>query len=51
MTSVGIDGMGVNHENYLETKEDVLSCASCTTNYLAPVAAVLEKEFGIEKDS
>lgn len=41
--------MGVNHEKYLETKEDVLSCASCTTNCLAPVAAVLEKEFGIEK--
>ncbi|MBI5001851.1 type I glyceraldehyde-3-phosphate dehydrogenase [Candidatus Woesearchaeota archaeon] len=41
--------MGVNHDKYLETKEDVLSCASCTTNCLAPVAAVLEKEFGIEK--
>lgn len=41
--------MGVNHEKYLEAKEDVLSCASCTTNCLAPVAAVLEKEFGIEK--
>jgi glyceraldehyde 3-phosphate dehydrogenase len=41
--------MGVNHERWLETKEDVLSCASCTTNCLAPVAAVLEKEFGIEK--
>ncbi len=41
--------MGVNHQKWLETKEDVLSCASCTTNCLAPVAAVLEKEFGIEK--
>ena len=41
--------MGVNHEKWLDEKEDVLSCASCTTNCLAPVAAVLEKEFGIEK--
>ncbi|MBI5072188.1 type I glyceraldehyde-3-phosphate dehydrogenase [Candidatus Woesearchaeota archaeon] len=41
--------IGVNHEKWLETKENVLSCASCTTNCLAPVAAVLEKEFGIEK--
>lgn len=41
--------MGVNHEKWLETKEEVLCCASCTTNCLAPVAAVLEKEFGIEK--
>ncbi len=41
--------IGVNHEQWLETKEDVLSCASCTTNCLAPVALVLEKEFGIEK--
>lgn len=45
----GMYVMGVNHEKWLETKEDVLSCASCTTNCLAPVAAVLEKEFGIEK--
>ena len=41
--------MGVNHSTWLETKEDVLSCASCTTNCLAPIAFVLEKEFGIEK--
>src|SRR3989344_8892147 len=41
--------MGVNHEKWLETKEDDLSCASRTTNCLAPVAVVLEKEFGIEK--
>ncbi len=41
--------MGVNHEKWLLAKEDVLSCASCTTNCLAPVALVLENEFGIEK--
>jgi glyceraldehyde 3-phosphate dehydrogenase len=39
---------GVNHG--LLTKDDVVvSNASCTTNCLAPVAAVLSKTFGIEK--
>jgi glyceraldehyde 3-phosphate dehydrogenase len=37
----------VNHETL--TAEDVIvSAASCTTNCLAPVAAVLNKEFGIK---
>lgn len=45
----GMYVMAVNHEQWLDAKEDVLSCASCTTNCLAPVAAVLEREFGIEK--
>ncbi len=40
--------MGVNHNDYDTKKHHVLSNASCTTNCLAPVAKVLEKEFGIE---
>ncbi len=40
--------MGVNHDDYDTTKHHVLSNASCTTNCLAPVAMVLEKEFGIK---
>ncbi len=37
----------VNH-NILDGKETVISCASCTTNCLAPMAEVLDKSFGIE---
>lgn len=37
---------GVN-ENILDGSETVISAASCTTNCLAPMAAVLQKEFGI----
>ena len=36
----------VNH-NILNGSETVISCASCTTNCLAPMAQVLEKEYGI----
>jgi glyceraldehyde 3-phosphate dehydrogenase len=36
----------VNHE-ILDGSETIISCASCTTNCLAPMAQVLEKEFGI----
>ncbi len=39
---------GVNHE-ILTKEETVISGASCTTNCLAPIANVLDKEFGIEK--
>ncbi|MBR1385275.1 MAG: type I glyceraldehyde-3-phosphate dehydrogenase [Bacilli bacterium] len=38
----------VNH-NTLDGSETIISAASCTTNCLAPVLDVLEKEFGIEK--
>lgn len=38
--------MGVNHENITE-KDTILSNASCTTNCLAPVAKILNDEFGI----
>ena len=36
----------VNH-NILDGSETVISCASCTTNCLAPVAQVLEEKFVI----
>ncbi len=41
--------MGVNEEDYEPKNHHVLSCASCTTNCLAPVAKVLQEEFGIER--
>jgi glyceraldehyde 3-phosphate dehydrogenase len=41
--------MGVTHTTYDPAKEHVVSNASCTTNCLAPLAYVVNKEFGIEK--
>lgn len=38
---------GVNHQTYDASKHTVISCASCTTNCLAPVAKVLVDSFGI----
>ncbi|NQX83137.1 MAG: type I glyceraldehyde-3-phosphate dehydrogenase [Mycoplasmataceae bacterium] len=37
----------VNHK-ILSSKDKIISAASCTTNCLAPIAQVLDKEFGLE---
>jgi glyceraldehyde 3-phosphate dehydrogenase len=38
---------GVNDDAYDANSHEVISCASCTTNCLAPVAKVLDDAFGI----
>jgi glyceraldehyde 3-phosphate dehydrogenase len=40
--------LGVNEDN-LGDSSDIISNASCTTNCITPVAAVIEANFGIEK--
>ncbi len=47
-----IDGtfvLGVNEETYDPATQNVISNASCTTNALAPVAKVLDENFGIKR--
>lgn len=39
--------MGVNEQTYDPDKHHVISNASCTTNCLAPIAKVIDDEFGI----
>lgn len=41
--------MGVNEDQYNPATDHVVSNASCTTNCLAPVAKVLQDQFGIKR--
>ncbi len=43
--------LGVNDAMYEPARHRIVSNASCTTNCLAPVVKVLDREFGIEKGS
>lgn len=39
--------VGVNHHNYDPAQDTIVSNASCTTNCLAPVAKVIQDNFGL----
>ena len=41
--------LGVNTEQYDSAKHSIISCGSCTTNCLAPVAKVLHDSFGVKR--
>jgi glyceraldehyde 3-phosphate dehydrogenase len=41
--------LGVNTEEYDGAKHQIISCGSCTTNCLAPVAKVLHDSFGVKR--
>ncbi len=46
---VGTFLVGVNHHKFDPTKDTVVSNASCTTNCLAPIAKVINDNFGLEE--
>jgi glyceraldehyde 3-phosphate dehydrogenase len=39
---------GVNHNTYAPESHEIFSAASCTTNGIAPVLAVIEAKYGLE---
>jgi glyceraldehyde 3-phosphate dehydrogenase len=39
---------GINQEEYDKTRHNIISMGSCTTNCLAPIVKILQKEFGVE---
>ncbi|MGB8698403.1 MAG: type I glyceraldehyde-3-phosphate dehydrogenase [Thermosynechococcaceae cyanobacterium] len=41
--------MGVNHDQYDPAQDTIVSNASCTTNCLAPVAKVIQDNFGLSE--
>lgn len=40
--------LGVNEKN-IRKSDDIVSCASCTTNCLSPITDVIKRKFGIKK--
>lgn len=41
--------LGVNERDYNRKKDHIISCASCTTNCLAPVVKILHQNFTVKK--
>ena len=41
--------LGVNEDQYIPEKHNIISNASCTTNCIAPVVKVLHQSFGVNK--
>jgi glyceraldehyde 3-phosphate dehydrogenase len=41
--------MGVNEDKYDPANDNIISNASCTTNSVVPMAAILQQAFGIER--